>query len=671
MANKSKKDFDYYFQTTKIVRDLVHGYINLTPFEINLIDNESFQRLKDIRQLTCHHVYPEARHTRFEHSLGVLELTRKAINHLNINGNIFEKDNEIVISYKIKFNACIAALFHDVGHCPFSHMGESEFDKEEVRLELVEAIKDINSKTEHKIEEELLGKIDKENAKNVGSVHEQLSCIVIMKKFYYDLNSVNIQVDDEQVFADFELIIRCILGIEYEVKIPEDYNKYKVHNAIVRLINSSIFDMDKLDYIMRDSYFTGIGTPKIDTKRLFRNMYFDNSYNIIFTSKAVPALQNMIDARDGLYMYVYNHHAVVYSDFINTYIVRKITHTTNLYLDTIKNSNSEQNVEDYYDYKMLKPINFVTKNYLFSINAILKYYRSDSDWISLLNSINSCYYDLNNTVRETILSQKINEEDAKDLYYRMSTTIKLVHQLKSRQFLKAWWKTVFEFSNFMIKNFPDDNIRKKLGKYICDGGELKEPYHLDASEFRSQIAKHVSFITKAVYETDNSPLLGYLSEGEFFIVQRSNRFFAYDTIEKLGVYLKASEITGALKKENYIDQDHYVKSLTRIIPQKDYKSLYAKEGFYIFTAPLDKYLELKQDVNIYDDKLRQKHYKCIESIFVYVATKFITDGEQVFVNKFQITDENCSADELKCELRIIEEKSKTEMAEEFIKMFLK
>ena len=60
--------------------------------------------------------------------------------------------------------------------------------------------------------------------------------------------------------------------------------------------------MDKLDYIMRDSYMTGIGTPVIDTHRLFRNMYLNEKYALVFTSRAVPALQNMIEARDGLYI---------------------------------------------------------------------------------------------------------------------------------------------------------------------------------------------------------------------------------------------------------------------------------------------------------------------------------------------------------------------------------
>lgn len=52
-----KNDYAYYFEPKKMIRDLVHGYVNLTEFELKLIDTASFQRLKDIRQLTCQEVY--------------------------------------------------------------------------------------------------------------------------------------------------------------------------------------------------------------------------------------------------------------------------------------------------------------------------------------------------------------------------------------------------------------------------------------------------------------------------------------------------------------------------------------------------------------------------------------------------------------------------------------
>lgn len=281
----------YYLKPEKIIRDLVHGYINLTRFDLTLIDTVPFQRLSDIRQLTCQHVYPAARHTRFEHSLGVLELMRNAIKYLNRNGVIGDPpkaDSERIISETQEFNACVAALLHDVGHCPFSHMGETEFDKKAVQKELIAAVET------HDCLKNCTDLIEKLKAgKGIGAVHEQLSCIVILNEYSDKLRNLTEETDVEndpdvcEIEVDFELIIRSILGIEYDMSTVDLFRKHKTENVIVRLLNSKVIDVDKLDYIIRDSYLTGIGTPAIDTQRLFRNMYLDKNYSLVLDRKSV------------------------------------------------------------------------------------------------------------------------------------------------------------------------------------------------------------------------------------------------------------------------------------------------------------------------------------------------------------------------------------------------
>lgn len=175
----------YYFDSHKIIRDLVHGYVNLSDFELKIIDTAQFQRLKDIRQLTSQDVYPCARHTRFEHSLGVLELTKQAVNNLNKNGIIDKNNNTRVISKNLELNVRIAALLHDVGHCPFSHLGETQFNKEEVKEELYKLLR----KKEFKISPTLQKKFKSEE--KLGAVHEQISCIVFLKKYFDLFSDVN------------------------------------------------------------------------------------------------------------------------------------------------------------------------------------------------------------------------------------------------------------------------------------------------------------------------------------------------------------------------------------------------------------------------------------------------------------------------------------------------
>lgn len=637
MANVSKS---YYFESVKIIRDLIHGYINLSQFELQLIDTIQFQRLKDIRQLTCQQVYPSARHTRFEHSLGVLELTKKAIKHLNKNGMLEKKYNDnLIIDYNLQFNAFLAALLHDVGHCPFSHLGEVEIEKIDVQQELYDCLND-NSAIGNFTS--LIELFSKDDATDIGSVHEQLSCIIILKKYVslltnLDQKPINSK-DEVDLTVDFELILRAILGIPYDVDTRESFENNKIKNVIVGLINSNIFDMDKLDYIMRDSVFTGIGTPQIDTQRLFRNMYFSHDYSLVFTSKAVPALQNMIDSRDELYMYVYNHHAVVFSDFMNSYILRKLSHNATEFINLVLSKAPKEIKDTEIDELCISRLGLVPKSYLFNSKSVIEQNRSDSDWMSLLNIIYSgrmsddfiskeldgeisCFVsDLAN--KSMISNFESNEyKNSKELFVKkIALTYTLIERYLSRDFLKPWWKTIFEFSNFMTQNFGDDIIRRKIGSFICNG----EKYQIDSSEFRSQIAKHVIFISQKLKEKDIGNLYEALKEGDFFIVQRSNRFLQLKAIQKLDIALKTSEIIGTPIDIKFQTSKYYIKFLNNIIPQKDYSTIYAKEGFYVFSKPI-----FADAVN------KKKHYEEIERIFIFVVTEFVKNGGPWFNDFFK------------------------------------
>lgn len=675
-----ENEYKYYFEPVKIVRDLVHEYINLTKFDLKIIDTIYFQRLINIRQLTCQNVYPAARHTRYEHSLGVLELTRQAIKRLNANGFINGQSDDSnknntnpIISKNLEFNASLAALLHDVGHSPFSHMGELEFDKEEVRKELeiqivgksqLDKSEDvvILNKVQEKLKKskDLIEEIQNPESKKIGSVHEQLSCCVILENFGETLSNVEFKYNRELIEVDFEFIIRCIIGFEYNVSTLELNEKNKCKNAIVRLINSNIFDMDKLDYIIRDSFFAGIGTPYIDTKRLFRNMYFDNKYSLIFKSKAVPVLQNMIEARDGLYMYVYNHHVSVFSDFMNAYILRRLKHNTEKYKDILLSTLQPEKNADEIDVEIFS-LGLIPNSYLFNPRGILDNHYSDCDWISILNMINNNKdnkraisedsneikdKDKNKEERKNYIKHILNEEAPNkisihgvekldetqckkidDLAESIINTYKLINDFLNRRYLKPWWKTVFEFNSFVKHNFQDDTIRKTLQKNICKDGE----YKLESAEFRSQIVKHTRYVaTELRKKAKECKVLEDFEDGDIFVIQRPTSFFAIESIEKLHIALNPNEM---IPQENYIkysQNEYFTQPLTEVIPQKNYSSIYAKEGFYVFSK------QLTEEQLTEDDNLKKKlHHKEIERIFICVCEYLAGMEEQAFVNKFQ------------------------------------
>ena len=117
----------------KLIRDAVHGDIELSALEVELIDTPEFQRLRGIKQLgTAYLVFPSAVHTRFEHSLGTSWMAQRILQTVRRNETV-SSDEERVIR--------VAALLHDITHIPFGHTLEDErrvlprHDKDEDRVQ--------------------------------------------------------------------------------------------------------------------------------------------------------------------------------------------------------------------------------------------------------------------------------------------------------------------------------------------------------------------------------------------------------------------------------------------------------------------------------------------------------------------------------------------------------
>lgn len=117
----------------KLIRDAVHGDIEMTALEVELMDTPEFQRLRGIRQLgTAYLVFPSAVHTRFEHSLGTSWMAHRMVNVLRRSAEIKTDDENLIR---------VSALLHDLTHIPFGHTLEDErrvlprHDRDEERVE--------------------------------------------------------------------------------------------------------------------------------------------------------------------------------------------------------------------------------------------------------------------------------------------------------------------------------------------------------------------------------------------------------------------------------------------------------------------------------------------------------------------------------------------------------
>lgn len=131
----------------KIINDIIHGSVNLSKLAMMIIDTPEFQRLRYLKQLsTCYFVFPNAIHTRFEHSIGTYHIAKKMLYSLKNKSktselnkiseipelNKYFKINNITDNYLTPFIielVCIGALCHDLGHGPYSHLFDDYFLK--------------------------------------------------------------------------------------------------------------------------------------------------------------------------------------------------------------------------------------------------------------------------------------------------------------------------------------------------------------------------------------------------------------------------------------------------------------------------------------------------------------------------------------------------------------
>ncbi|MEM0463289.1 MAG: HD domain-containing protein [Pyrobaculum sp.] len=255
-------------QYRKTIRDPVHGFIKLTEEEVRFIDGEPIiQRLRYVKQLGfVYLVYPTATHTRFDHSLGVMHIATL------LGRRIMEQRGEFdeVLLKHLR----MAALLHDVGHLPFSHSFEI-LTRELLHMATVRGCLEVD-----------LALFDKSQ-----KPHEVTTKLLVEK------------LSDRLSALGYNPSL--VLGLLFEPP-----SKYRLYSSIL----SGVFDADRLDYIMRDMYFTGaaVGTSftHIDLERIVENLeVVGDSFQ--FNEKARVNLEGYIITRYNLYRHVYLHHKTV------------------------------------------------------------------------------------------------------------------------------------------------------------------------------------------------------------------------------------------------------------------------------------------------------------------------------------------------------------------------
>ncbi|MCI6459916.1 MAG: HD domain-containing protein [Prevotella sp.] len=228
----------------KIINDPVFGFIKIPKgLLMDIVNHPLMQRLTRINQLgLASVVYPSARHTRFQHSIGAYHLMSGAILSLQQKGCfIFDSEAEA---------AGAAILMHDIGHAPFSHV----------------------------LEHTLIS----------GISHEEISMMMM-------------EVINRDLGGQLTLAIKLF---------KDDYPKHFLHQLI-----SSQLDMDRLDYLRRDCFFTGVTEGNIGSDRIIKMLNVAND-ELVVEHKGLFSIENYLTSRRLMYWQVYLHKTAVASERI-------------------------------------------------------------------------------------------------------------------------------------------------------------------------------------------------------------------------------------------------------------------------------------------------------------------------------------------------------------------
>ncbi|HPI41288.1 MAG TPA: HD domain-containing protein [Pseudobdellovibrionaceae bacterium] len=276
------------------IRDPVHGSMYFSDNEVQILDTVEFQRLRAIKQLGFSEFsFPGATHNRYLHSLGVSHLSGIAFD------SIFKITPFSKASKKSNLRSALrlAALLHDVGHGPLSHTTE-------------QVMPYLNKLSVKILQEQNLENTRRANHEDYTLKYITESAIAdTLKKSFSDLLPIH---------------VACLL--DKSLTCPDDFfiDQGLDYRPILSQIVSSELDVDRMDYLERDSYFCGTNYGRIDHHWLLQSMAYqviDTKVYLALNRRALYSFDDFLLSRHHMHLMVYCHHkSIIYEEMLNNYL---------------------------------------------------------------------------------------------------------------------------------------------------------------------------------------------------------------------------------------------------------------------------------------------------------------------------------------------------------------
>lgn len=403
------------------VRDPVHGSIPIEDQEIPLLENQFFQRLRRIKQLGfSEYVFPGATHTRYLHSIGVMHVSSLVFNSL-FKENLFNSEY-----IRLKETLRLGCLLHDIGHAPLSHATESVMPT---------------------LGELKLPDFFVMNQPRRQASHEDYTIKTIMDSSLTD--------DFKLISAKFGVTPQAVSEIiTGKCKDPGYYTIKGINYfPFLHQLVSSEMDCDRMDYLLRDSYFCGVSYGKFDLDWTIDNLKApveDGKAYLGISERAISTFDDFLLSRFHMFMMVYFHYRAVcleqmlmryvnsapgeylipasieeYLEHDDPYLLKVLRQSENLWAKKIVNNEIPQKIFETFGDEGLSELKalegFLEDNEIDFIKCssqgrLSKYYADD---------IQHTQYPMK-VVRESLLEQKDISvrpiQDATNLFNRYSST---------------------------------------------------------------------------------------------------------------------------------------------------------------------------------------------------------------------------------------------------------